>query len=145
MAQRLLITGGAGKVAGLLRPRLAAAGRTLRLLDIVEPAPVEGGGAEEVVIASVDDQEALVAACEGVDAIVHLGGQSKENGAEDVLRRNAYGTYCLLEAARRSGVRRVVLASSSHAAGFHLRDDDRYPDGLPADLPPRPDTLYGWS
>ena len=145
MAQRLLITGGAGKVAGLLRPRLAAAGRTLRLLDIVEPAPVEGGGAEEVVIASVDDQEALVAACEGVDAIVHLGGQSKEAGAEDVLRRNAYGTYCLLEAARRSGVRRVVLASSSHAAGFHLRDDDRYPDGLPADLPPRPDTLYGWS
>jgi uronate dehydrogenase len=145
MAQRLLITGGAGKVAALLRPRLAAAGRTLRLLDIVEPAPVEGGGAEEVVIASVDDQEALVAACEGVDAIVHLGGQSKEAGAEDVLRRNAYGTYCLLEAARRSGVRRVVLASSSHAAGFHPRDDDRYPDGLPADLPPRPDTLYGWS
>jgi len=145
MAQRLLITGGAGKVAALLRPRLAAPGRTLRLLDIVAPAPVEGGGAEEVVIASVDDPEALAAACEGVDAIVHLGGQSRESDAEDVLRRNAYGTYCLLEAARRTGVRRVVLASSSHAAGFHERDDVTYPDGLPADLPPRPDTLYGWS
>jgi uronate dehydrogenase len=145
MAQRLLITGGAGKVAALLRPRLAVADRTLRLLDIVAPAAVEGGGAEELVIASVEDLEALTAACDGVDAIVHLGGRSRESDAEDVLRRNAYGTYCLLEAARRAGVRRVVLASSSHAAGFHERDDERYPDGLPADLPPRPDTLYGWS
>jgi nucleoside-diphosphate-sugar epimerase len=145
MAQRLLITGGAGKVAALLRPRLAAPDRTLRLLDIATPGPAAGSGAEEVVIASVDDPDALVAACEGVDAIVHLGGQSRESDAEDVLRRNAYGTYCLLEAARRTGVRRVVLASSSHAAGFHERDDDTYPDGLPADLPPRPDTLYGWS
>jgi uronate dehydrogenase len=145
MAQRLLITGGAGKVAALLRPRLAAADRTVRLLDIVAPGSVEGSGDEEIVIASVDDPDALAAACEGVDAIVHLGGQSRESDAEDVLRRNAYGTYCLLEAARRTGVRRVVLASSSHAAGFHQRDDTTYPDGLPADLPPRPDTLYGWS
>jgi uronate dehydrogenase len=145
MAQRLLITGGAGKVATLLRPRLAAEGRTLRLLDIVAPAPVDGSGAEEVVHASLDDPAALLAACDGVDAIVHLGGQSRESDAEDVLRRNAYGTYCLLEAARQTGVQRVVLASSSHAAGFHVRDDERWPDGLPADLPPRPDTLYGWS
>jgi uronate dehydrogenase len=145
MAQRLLITGGAGKVATLLRPRLAVEGRTLRLLDIVRPPAVEGCGTEEVVIASVDDPEALAKACEGVDAIVHLGGQSRESDAEDVLRRNAYGTYCVFEAARRAGVRRVVLASSSHAAGFYERDDERYPDGLPADLPPRPDTLYGWS
>ncbi|AGZ43490.1 NAD-dependent epimerase/dehydratase family protein [Actinoplanes friuliensis] len=144
MAQRLLITGGSGKVATSLRPRLAAPGRTLRLLDIVAPAPVDGSGDEEVVIASVDDLDALTAAFADVDAIVHLGGQSKESDAEDVLRLNAYGTYCVLEAARRAGVKRVVLASSSHAVGFHERDDS-YPDGLPADLPPRPDTLYGWS
>jgi uronate dehydrogenase len=144
MAQRILITGGSGKVATSLRPRLVAPGRTLRLLDVVAPKPIAGAGAEETVVASVDDLDALTAACDGVDAIVHLGGESKEAPAEDVLRANAYGTYCLLEAARRAGVGRVVLASSSHAAGFHERDDS-YPDGLPADLPPRPDTLYGWS
>jgi uronate dehydrogenase len=142
--QRILITGAAGKVATSLRPRLATPGRTLRLLDIVAPEPIDGTGAEEIVVASVDDQDAMVAACEGVDAIVHLGGQSKEADAEEVLRLNAYGSYCLLEAARRTGVSKVVLASSSHAAGFHRRDD-AYPEGLPADLPPRPDTLYGWS
>jgi hypothetical protein len=80
-----------------------------------------------------------------VDAIVHLGGESKEAPAEDVLRVNGYGTYCVLEAARRHGIRRVVLASSSHAIGYHDRDDEAYPGGLPADLPPRPDTLYGMS
>jgi nucleoside-diphosphate-sugar epimerase len=142
--QRILITGAAGKVATSLRPRLATPGRTLRLLDIVAPEKIGGAGAEEIVVATVDDQDAMVAACEGVDAIVHLGGQSKEADAEEVLRLNAYGTYCLLEAARRTGVSKVVLASSSHAAGFHARDDS-YPQGLPADLPPRPDTLYGWS
>ena len=142
--QRILITGAAGKVATSLRPRLATPGRTLRLLDIVAPEPLDGTGAEEIVVASVDEQDAMIAACEGVDAIVHLGGQSKEADAEEVLRLNAYGTYCLLEAARRTGVSKVVLASSSHAAGFHRRDD-AYPEGLPADLPPRPDTLYGWS
>ena len=143
--QRILLTGAAGKVGTLLRPRLARPGRTLRLFDPVAPGPLDGTGAEETVVASVDDPDAAEAACAGVDAIVHLGGQSKEADAAEVLRVNAYGTYCLLEAARRHGVRRVVLASSSHAAGFHARDDAAYPEGLPADLPARPDTLYGWS
>jgi uronate dehydrogenase len=143
--QRILLTGAAGKVGTLLRPRLTRPDRTLRLVDIAEPGPLDGTGAEEMVVASVDDADAMVAACAGVDAIVHLGGQSKEADAAEVLRTNAYGTYCLLEAGRRNGVNRVVLASSSHAAGFHERDDVAYPDGMPADLPPRPDTLYGWS
>jgi uronate dehydrogenase len=145
MAQRILLTGGAGKVATSLRARLATEGRTIRLLDIVAPEPVEGAGAEETVIASLDDPAAMLAACAGVDAVVHLGGQSKEADAEEVLRVNGYGTYCLLEAARRHGIKRVMVASSTHAAGFHRRDDAAYPDGLPADLPIRPDTLYGWS
>jgi len=145
MAQRILITGGAGKVATSLRPRLAAEGRTLRLLDIVEPPPVDGAGDEEVTIASLDDPAALARAVEGVDAIVHLGGQSKEADAQEVLRVNAFGTYSLLEAGRQAGITRFVLASSSHAAGYQERDDARYRDGLPPDLPARPDTLYGWS
>jgi nucleoside-diphosphate-sugar epimerase len=145
MAQRILITGGAGKVATSLRTRLAAEGRTLRLFDLIRPAGLDGTGSEEVVLASLADPDAVLAACDGVDAIVHLGGQSKEADAGDVLRANAYGTYNLLEAARKLGISRVMIASSTHAAGFHARDDERYPDGMPADLPPRPDTLYGWS
>ncbi|BCB78813.1 hypothetical protein Pflav_052230 [Phytohabitans flavus] len=141
---RILITGGAGKVATLLRPRLARPGRVLRLLDVRGPAPVEDAGDEEVLVSSIDDLDAMVAATADVDAIVHLGGQARESDAEEVLRLNAYGTYCVLEAARRNGVSRVILASSNHAAGFHTNHGVP-DDGLPADVPGRPDTLYGWS
>jgi nucleoside-diphosphate-sugar epimerase len=145
---RVLITGGAGKVAALLRTRLT--GHTLRLFDIREPDPVPADGpqtaarrAEEVVLGSVDDPDAVARACEGVDGVVHLGGLAKEATFEDVLRINAYGTWCVLEGARRAGAR-VVLASSTHAAGF-TDSREAPPGGLPADTPPRPDTMYGWS
>ncbi|GIM91144.1 NAD-dependent epimerase/dehydratase family protein [Paractinoplanes toevensis] len=142
---RILVTGGAGKVATSLRSRLVADGRVLRLFDLVHPPEIDGAGAEETVLGSLADPDAVAAACEGVDAIVHLGGQSKEADAGEVLRSNALGTYHLLETARRQGIKRLMIASSSHAAGFHVRDAATYPDGLPAALPPRPDTLYGWS
>lgn len=142
---RILVTGGAGKVATTLRSRLAADGRVLRLFDLVRPPAIEGAGPEEAVLGSLADPDAVAAACADVDAIVHLGGQSKEADAGEVLRANALGTYHLLESARRHGITRLMLASSSHAAGFHVRDAAAYPEGLPADLPPRPDTLYGWS
>src|SRR4051794_33548098 len=146
-SMRVLITGGAGKVAALLRTRLR--GHTLRLFDIQEPKPVPAdcagaaGTAEEVVLGSVDDPDAVARACEGVDGVVHLGGLAKEAALEDVLRVNVYGTWCVLEGARRAGAR-VVLASSTHAAGF-TDARDAPPGGLPADTPPRPDTMYGWS
>ena len=141
--QRILITGGAGGVGTLLRPRLAGPKRVLRLLDVREPDVLPGTGAEEVLVGSVADLDTLVAACEGVDAIVHLGGQSREAPAEEVLHLNGYGTYCVLEAARRAGVSRVLLASSNHVAGFHALNE--HPGEVPADVAARPDTLYGWS
>ncbi|HEU4423377.1 MAG TPA: NAD(P)-dependent oxidoreductase [Pilimelia sp.] len=148
--QRVLITGAAGKVATLLRPRLVRPERAVRLLDIAEPAPMDSlnGGApgadEEIVFASVTDLDAMIEACDDVDAIVHLGGQSREADIDEILRLNVYGTYCVLEAARRAGIRRIVLASSNHAAGFYHRDEAP-PEGLPPGVPGRPDTFYGWS
>jgi hypothetical protein len=143
--QRILITGAAGMVATSLRPRLARSGRMLRLLDIRQPERLDlPAEAEEHMLGSVTDLDAMTTACTGVDAVVHLGGQSREASVGEVLHVNAYGAYCVLEAARRAGVTRVVLASSSHAVGFHSRMDSPGAD-LPADLPVRPDTLYGWS
>jgi uronate dehydrogenase len=141
--QRILITGSSGRVGTLLRPRLARPGRVLRLLDLRAPEPLPGTGAEEVVIASIEDLGTMVTAMRGVDAVLHLGGQSHEAGPEEVLRANAYGTYCVLEAARRAGVRRILLGSSSHVAGFYRLDE--HPGEVPGDIEARPDTLYGWS
>jgi uronate dehydrogenase len=136
VAETLLITGAAGRIGGMLRPRLVRGDRTLRLLDV---DPVDAPGErEEVVTASVTDLDALTAACEGVDAVVHLGGISGEAAWSAILDVNIHGTFTVFEAARRAGVPRVVFASSNHAAGFHPALDP-----VPDDLPPRPDTLYG--
>lgn len=94
---------------------------------------------EELVTASVTDLDALTAACDGVDAIVHLGGLGGEDTWDRILETNIHGTYAVYEAARRTGVPRVIFASSNHAVGFH-------PNQPAADyLYPRPDSYYGVS
>lgn len=144
VTERILITGAGGGMGRILRPRLAAPGRTLRLLDVVGVAPAADGEDVEVVTGSVSDLDAMLAACNGVDAIIHLGGISMEAPFDEILETNVKGTYCLLEAAFRQGVPRVVLASSNHAVGYAGRDETAG-DGLPADQLPRPDSFYGWS
>ena len=141
MTERILITGAAGGVGTLMRPRLATAGRVLRLLDIGELPAAADGENVELLTGSVTDQAAMDAACAGVDAVIHLGGHSLEQPWQDILTVNIDGTHTVLEAARRNGVKRVILASSNHAAGYHRRGAEDTPDYAF----PRPDTYYGVS
>jgi nucleoside-diphosphate-sugar epimerase len=141
---RLLITGAAGNMGRLLRPLLRREGRVLRLADLAELTDLQPG--EETVTADVTDPDAIAKACQGMDAVLHLGGISVEAAFEDVLAINVAGTQNLLRAAVDAGVSKVLLASSNHAVGFYRRGDvPPGSDGLPDDLPPRPDTFYGWS
>ena len=135
----ILITGAAGRIGTMLRPRLARPGRVLRLLDV---APVDSPGqSEEVVMASVTDLAAMTAACDGADAVIHLGGVPSEAPWAPILDININGTYVVFEAARRTGVPRVVYASSNHAVGFAPRESFPVPDYAY----PAPDTYYGVS
>jgi uronate dehydrogenase len=95
------------------------------------------------VVADVTDLAAIADAVAGADAVVHLAGISGESTWPAISHANIEGTYCVLEAARRAGVPRVVLASSNHATGFTTRPAS----GVltEADAPPRPDTYYGVS
>ena len=135
----IALTGGAGMMATLLRPYLAAAGHTVRLLDLAE---ADGPGPRESVhVGSVSDPDFMLAALDGVSAVIHLGGLHREKAWAELVATNITGTQVTLEAARRNGVERVLLASSTHAVGFH-------PTGAAAKdevLVPRPDTYYGVS
>src|SRR5215472_16170300 len=124
----IVITGAAGRIGTILRTRLATPGRVLRLLDVV---PVAAG----------DGEEALTASVTGADAVSHLGGIPNEASWDRSLDVNINGTYTVLEAARRAGVRRVIFASSNHAVGFTPRDSFPAADGAA----PVPDTYYGVS
>jgi uronate dehydrogenase len=110
----------------------------LRLSDVKPLGEAEAG--EEIVAADLRDLESVMRAAEGVDAIVHLGGNSLEADWRDIRANNIEGTYNVYEAARRRGVRRVVFASSNHVVGFHRRS--RQIDAL---SPLRPDSRYGVS
>jgi nucleoside-diphosphate-sugar epimerase len=134
----VLITGAAGGVGAILRPRLARPGRTLRLLDLAEITPEPG---EEAIQASVTDLDAMIEACQGVDAVIHLGGLSTEAPWAKILEVNINGTYTVFEAARRAGVPRVVFASSNHVVGFHTPDEFPVAENAIA----LPDTYYGVS
>lgn len=138
MTERVLITGAAGRIGTMLRTRLARPGRVLRLSDLTA---MTAGADEEIVTGALTDPAVMEAACEGVDAVVHLGGYPDERSFADILAVNVAGTQVVLEAARSRGVRKVVLASSNHAVGFAERGMAAAPDDLPA----RPDTWYGWS
>src|ERR1039457_7652111 len=110
----IVITGAAGLVGSMLRPRLARPGRTLRLLDI---APLQAGPGEEAIQSSVTDLEAMTAACSGADAVIHLAGIPGEASWTRILELNINGGYVTFEAARRAGTPRGVFACSNPAGG----------------------------
>ena len=135
-----LITGGSGEIAGFTRPLLLERGWRLRLLDVSPPTAALSEG-EEFIAASLLDDDALDAALAGADVMIHLAAHRSERSWSDILTLNIDGTQRVLEAARRAGVRRVLLASSVHAVGFTAYGDLAARDVLV----PRPDTYYGVS
>ena len=135
----IVITGAAGVVGSMLRSRLAAPDRTLRLLDVKAIEAL--APREEFMLASATDMAAMTEACRGADAVIHLAGIPAEAPWEQILDVNINSSYVAFEAARRTGVPRVIFSSSNHAVGFTPRSEFPVPDYAFA----RPDTYYGVS
>ncbi len=132
------VTGAAGKIGKHLRAYLRGRVTALVAIDI---EPIDDAWANETgVIADVRDEAAMIEALVGCDGVVHLGGIPDEADFHDLADTNIVGTYHVLEAARRNGLRRVVYASSNRITGF-------YPAGQTIDstMPVRPDGFYGVS
>lgn len=133
--KRILITGAAGRVGRAVRPHLRQR-FTLRSLDVV---PVEAGPGEDTIVGDLNDAAVLRAALEGVDAVVHLAAvHGHALTFEASLDANYRAVVALLEATKRSGVRRFVYASSHHVFGLHPRTGFD-----PHTAPPAPDAYYG--
>jgi uronate dehydrogenase len=133
----LLITGAAGDIGTHLRRELAGVYK-LRLSDI-RAIDTRGAG-ETFAQADIANLPDMLRITEGVDAILHLGGVSAEADWEPILQANIIGCYNVFEAARRTGVKRVLFATSNHAVGFYRRDET-----IDHRVYPRPDSRYGLS
>lgn len=143
--QRVLVTGSAG-VIGQAFIRYCGERYEISGLDL------KGGGGVPATVANIADLDAILPAFQNIDAVVHLAATiSVDSPWEAVRDANLIGTYNVVEAARRSGVKAVVFASSNHAVGgyevdgapsiYDLDDPRVYDDAVAI----RPDSLYGVS
>jgi len=134
---KILLTGAAGDIGTRLRKLLKGV-YSLRLSDIRKPANL--GADEEFIAADIADYEQVNNVTAGIDGVVHLGGHSVEGPWDTIHKSNIVGCYNMFEAAYRSGVKRIVFASSNHAVGFYPRDRK-----IGVDVTVRPDSRYGVS
>ena len=115
----ILMTGAAGRIGSFMRTELAGKYR-MRLSDRKPVRDLRAG--ETFMRADISKLEDALKITRGVDAVVHFGGQSGENTWERILDANIIGFYNTLEAARRNGVKRFLVATSNHAVGFYRCD-----------------------
>ncbi len=146
MTPLFLVTGGAGFIGSHLAGRLLAEGATVRVLDNFSsgslanlPAAEASAGRLEVIRGDIRDLAAVERAAAGVTAIFHQAAmRSVPRSVADPLGandNNVTGTLQVFEAARRTGVRRVVYASSSSVYGDRPELPKRE-DQVPAPISP---------
>ena len=146
MTKIFLVTGGAGFIGSRLTARLLAEGARVRVLDNFStgspanlPAAEAHGSDLEIIRGDVRDLPAVERAAAGVTAIFHQAAmRSVPRSVADPLganENNVTGTLQVFEAARRTGVPRVVYASSSSVYGDRPELPKRE-DQVPAPISP---------
>src|SRR5581483_3771200 len=95
LKKTVLITGAGGLIGSVLREALADRYNVRPLARRQIPDV-------ETIIADITDLEAMLAACEGVDSIVHMAASASFTSTWDqVLSANIIGTYNVYEAGRK--------------------------------------------
>jgi uronate dehydrogenase len=80
----------------------------------INKTPLEGYKTVKIDLTNI---ESLAEVFKEFDVVINLAGNSNEKTSNfnDLIEPNIIGTYNVLEACKRSGVKRVVMASSIHA------------------------------
>lgn len=130
---RVMITGGLGFLGCAAAARLQAEGHDVRLMDVRDSGPRDSDYFQGSVLSSAD----CVAACEGVDVVVHGAAIHQ---AQQVYRDplaaiaiNVKGTINLFNGALKAGARRFVFMSSAKVYG----DPNELPSAEYAALEPK--------
>lgn len=145
----VLMTGWSGRVGQAILADLADAYEWV----LFDRDPPTGDVPGEYVVADITDREAVRDAMDGIEAVVHLAGDSRREAPWDsLIDNNIDGTQVVFDAAASEGVEKFVFASSNHAVGAYetesrvpglYRTDSEF--RLDGSEPPRPGNLYGVS
>ncbi|MCT8973523.1 NAD-dependent epimerase/dehydratase family protein [Microbaculum marinisediminis] len=144
--RRVVVTGASGLLGGYVARAVSDDAEVIGL-DARPPA-VPGDIAH--VTASILDPDALEAAFAGADAVIHIAAAANIGSGTpgQIIDLNVKGSWCVLEAARRANVRRVVLCSSDSVMGNTVWKDHFWcPQALPVNEahPVRPADPYALS
>lgn len=135
--KHILITGGAGFVAGMLREHWGSTYQ-LRLADI---NPVENLAPHETFVQlDITKREAFREACEGIDTVIHLAADRSPRADfyETLLDLNIIGAYNAFDAAHNAKCKRIIFASSVNAIlGYNGKTAVEW------DVPVFPTNVYG--
>lgn len=141
---RVLFTGGSGKAGRHVVPYLIAQGHQVLNVDL---QPLDLPGVDNLT-ADITDSGQMFGALTGYanlgeladgtgpkpfDAVVHFAAVPRillRSDAE-TFRINTAGTYNVLEAATKLGIRKIVFASSETTYGICFNDGPRQPPSLP--------------
>ena len=124
---KIAITGGTGFLGRNIARALAGDGHEVVLIargrNDTDPAVQQIPGAHFVPI-GVDDPGKLAQAFAGCEAVAHCAGINRELGSQTYRSVHIEGTRNVVEAARRSGVRKIILVSFLRArpdcgSGYH--------------------------
>ena len=139
---KVLVTGGSGFLGSYVAEQLSKDGHEVVALVRKSSNKKFLAALPNVTFAygSVEDAEAVDAAADGVEAIVHSAGLVKARTPAEFELVNVDGTKNLLAAAKKRGIRRFVYVSSLTAVG---PSQDGKP--VPADRVCNPVTHYGRS
>ncbi len=123
----VLVTGGAGFIGSNLVDELMTQGMEVRVLDDLSEGKMENLARWknhknfQFFKGSILDYELVRRACDHVTCVFHLAADSRiQTGITNPLHSfntNVQGTANVAEAARQSGVRRIVYSASSSAYG----------------------------
>jgi uronate dehydrogenase len=111
-----LVTGAAGAIGRAAVAGLNSRGWVVRGFDRV-PSP----NTAQSLVGDLGDAAALMQAAEGAGAIIHLAAfPDDDDFLTRLLPNNIVGLYNLLEAARKTGIQRVILASTGQVVWWPI-------------------------
>lgn len=123
----VLVTGGAGFIGSNLVDELLTQGMEVRVVDDLSEGKTEnlvrwkGHPKFDFIKGSILDYDLMLKACDHVSCVFHLAADSRiQTGISDPrhsVEINVVGTSNVAEAARQSGVKRIVYSASSSAYG----------------------------
>jgi len=118
---KLLVTGGAGYIGGVVAAKLIAAGHQVTVLDDLSTGHADAVPAEAAFLHGTLRDDAKAALGDGTDAVLHFAAKSLVGESVQYPQlywsANLGGTLALLEAMREAGTRKIVFSSTASVYG----------------------------